>query len=319
MARIALLTSGGDAPGMNPAIRAVVTAAAGAGAEVVGVRRGFRGLHEKDAAALAPAAVEGITNFGGTVLRSSRFAEMKEPEAVSRCAENLKALGAEALIVVGGEGTVQGSLALSKAGARVVHVPSTIDNDVSGTDISLGVDTCLNTILRLVDSIRDTASSMERPIVIEVMGRLTGYLAIMAAVGSGARAAILPERPFPWDRLRESVSRGGQFPIIVCAEGAGSARQVVDQLKDMFPGSVPRVSVLGYIQRGGTPSFFDRLLGARLGEAAVEAALGGVGGRMIAWRSGNCIPVPLEEVAGRRRQVSPEVFETAKKMGILFE
>ena len=319
MGRIALLTSGGDAPGMNPCIRAVANAATLMGAEVVGVRRGFRGLHEKDAAPLAPAAVEGIVNQGGTFLRSSRFLEMKDGAAVARCAENLKALGADALIVVGGEGSVQGSLALSKAVARVIHVPSTIDNDVKGTDVSLGVDTCLNTILRLVDSIRDTASSMERPIVFEVMGRLTGYLAIMAAVGSGARAAILPERPFPWDRLRESVARGGQYPIIVCAEGAGSAKQVVDQLKDMFPGSVPRVSVLGYIQRGGTPSFFDRLLGARLGESAVEAVLGNVSGKMIAWRSGNCVPIPLEDVAGHRRQVSPEVFEIAKQMGILFE
>ncbi len=318
MERLALVTSGGDAPGMNPAIRAIVTAAAGAGIEVLGVRGGYRGLAAGEMTPLTLADVEHITDRGGTVLRSARFPEMKQPGVPQRCVERLREAGATGLVVIGGEGSVQGSLALSRAGGRVVHIPSTIDNDLFGTDITLGVDTCLNTILTLMDSIRDTASSMDRPIVVEVMGRLSGYLTLMAAIGCGAHAAVLPERAFPFETLRARMQSGHRFHVVLCAEGAMSARAVADRIKDFFV-TEPRVSVLGYIQRGGTPSFFDRLLGARLGEAAVECAAGGVYGRMIAYRGAKCVPVPLDEVAGRRRQVLPEVFELAKKMGVLFE
>ncbi len=316
--RIAVLTSGGDAPGMNPAIRAVVTAAAGHGIEAIGVFRGFLGLYEGDRGVLPPVLVEGITNQGGTLLRSSRFPGLKLPEAVALCVENLAGFQADALVVIGGEGSVQGSAALAAAGARVVHIPSTIDNDLAGTDITLGVDTCLNTILHLVDSIRDTAVSMQRPIVIELMGRGSGYLTLMAAVGAGAHAAILPERPFPWDRLKALLESGRRGHLVLCAEGAMSAASVAERIKYLYP-SEPRVSVLGYIQRGGTPSFFDRLLAARLGEAAVEACRSGETGTMIAYRAGKCVPVPLAEVAGKRREILPEVFDLARRMQILFE
>lgn len=319
MRRIALLTSGGDAPGMNPAIRAVVTAAMGREFEVVGFRGGFRGLHDGDEFSPTLDDVEGITDRGGTILRSARFPEMRRDDVAKRCVERLHEAGADALIVIGGEGSVQGSRAMQRLGAAVIHVPSTIDNDLYGTDISIGVDTCLNTILTLMDSIRDTARSMDRPIVVEVMGRLSGYLALMAAIGCGAHAAVIPERPFPWRTLETALRAGRQFPVILCAEGAMPAREVADRIRNVYGGTEPRVTVLGYIQRGGTPSFFDRVLGARLGDAAMEAAAGGVRDRMVAYRNGRCVLVPLEEVAGRRRQIQPEAFELAKRMDILFE
>jgi len=318
MARIAILTSGGDAPGMNPAIRAVVTSALGRGAEVVAVRGGFRGLVEGSLAPLEMGDVERITDRGGTMLGSSRYPEMREPAVRFAAKKHLEEAAVDCLVVIGGEGSVQGSRALTKDGVAVVHIPSTIDNDLAGTDITLGVDTSLNTILTLLDSIRDTATSMHRPMVVEVMGRLSGYLTLMSAIGAGAHAAMIPERPFPWDRLRERIAAGAEYSLILVAEGSGSGREVSERLKDLYP-SNPRVSVLGYIQRGGTPSFFDRLLGARLGHAAVEAALGGTTGVMISYRSGKCLPIPLDKVAGKRRQISPEVFELAKTMDILFE
>jgi 6-phosphofructokinase 1 len=319
MRRLALLTSGGDAPGMNPAIRAVVTAATGGGAEVVGFRGGFRGLFHGETVPLDRAIVESITDRGGTILRSSRFADMRRDEVAVRCVERLKEAGADALVVIGGDGSVQGSRALERLGASVVHIPSTIDNDLFGTDITLGVDTCLNTILTLMDSIRDTASSMDRPIVVEVMGRLSGYLALSAAIGCGAHAAVIPERPFPWRTLQSALRSGRVFPVVLCAEGAMPARAVADHIRDVYGGADARVTVLGYIQRGGTPSFFDRIMGARFGEAAADAAANGDFGRMVAYRNGKCVLVPLEEVAGRRRQIQPEVFELAKRMDILFE
>jgi len=318
MRRIAMVTSGGDAPGMNPAIRAVVTAAAGQGIEVVGVRRGFLGLSRAEGDVLTAAAVEPLCNQGGTMLLSARFPAMKDPSRVAECADGVGRLGAEALIVVGGEGSLQGSRALAEHGVKVVHVPSTIDNDIYGTDITIGVDTCLNTILTLMDSIRDTASSMQRTIVVEVMGRLSGYLTLMGAIGVGAHAAVIPERPFPWDAFRARLAAGGHGHVLLCAEGAMPARDVAKRIGELT-GTEPRVSVLGYIQRGGTPSFFDRLLGARLGEAAVEAVAGGATGKMISYRDGKCIPVPIKDIAGRRRIIQPEVFELAKRMQILFE
>jgi 6-phosphofructokinase 1 len=193
----------------------------------------------------------------------------------------------------------------------VVFVPAAVENDVSGTDVCLGVDTALNGILQ-------AAEARDRPSILEVPGKFTGYLALMGAAVARAAGALVVERPFPWDRL-EARLKAGARPLLLCAEGAGTAREAGTRLGALVPGDAPRVDVLGPALRTRPPSAFDRLAAARLGEAAAAALLGGRPGRMIAWRAGVCLPVPMEEAAGRRRQVAPEVFETAKKFGVVFE
>ncbi len=316
MTRIAVLTSGRGAPGLQTAVRAVAAAAAAAGAEVLGLRDGFRGLLEKEGAPVLPGSPAGTAGLGGSSLGTSCHEAMRDPAAAARGAENLKALGAGALVVIGGEGSLQASLALARAGAAVVHVPAAVENDVVGTDACLGVDSALNAVLRRVEARR--AEAAEGPVVVAVPGRLSGYVALAAAASAGARGALLPERPFPWDRLRAAVAAGDRRPVLLVSEGAGSASDLGKRLADLFPGWSPS-TVAEEDVRLSVPSWFDRFLGTRLGEAAAEAALGGATGRIIAWRSGNCLPIPLESAAGRRRQVAPEVFEYAKKMGVLFE
>jgi 6-phosphofructokinase 1 len=310
MARIAVLEAGGGAPGADAAARSAARAAAAAGSEAFGVPGGFDGLLS---GAKAP--------LGGGSLGAGRSAAMKEPGGPARAAEALRALGADGLLVLGGEGSLQASAALAKAGARVAFVAATVENDVAGTEACLGVDTALNAILRRCEAVQG-------PAILEVPGRLTGYLALVGAAGAGAAGALVVERPFPWDRLGARLAAGAR-PLLLCAEGAGAAKSAEARLLALLPGTPPRVESLGEALRAEPPSIFDRLAAIRLGEAAVEwllagmsgaGAAGGVSaGRMIAWRLGSCIPVPLEEVAGRRRQVVPEVFELAKKMEVLFE
>ncbi len=305
MARIAVLAAGGGAPGADVAARSAARAAAAAGAEAIGVPGGFDGLLS---GAKAP--------IGGGPLAAGRGGAVKEPGGAARAAEALRALGADGLLVLGGEGSLQASAALAKAGVRVAFVAATVENDVAGTEACLGVDTALNAILRRCEA-------SPGPAILEVPGRLTGYLALVGAACAGAAGALVVERPFPWDRLGARLAAGAR-PLLLCAEGAGAAKSAEGRLAVLVPGTPPLVESLGEALRAEPPSTFDRLAAVRLGEAAVECLLGGIpggapSGRMIAWRLGSCLPVPLEEVAGRRRQVVPEVFELAKKMDVLFE
>jgi 6-phosphofructokinase 1 len=300
MARIAVLAAGGGAPGAEIAARAAARAGAAAKAEVLAVRGGFDGL-------LAGTAGP----FDASPLGAGRSQALREAGGPAHIAEALQGLGADGLVVLGGEGALQASAALALAGVRVVHVPATVENDVAGTDACLGVDTALNGILR-------ACLEAQGPTIFEVPGRLTGYLALVGAAGAGAAGALVVERPFPWDRLGPRLAAGAR-PLLLCAEGAGAAKDAEARLKALVPGAPPRVDSLGAALRAAPPSIFDRLAGIRLGESAVEALLGGAAGRLIAWRAGSCLPVPLAEAAGRRRQVIPEVFELAKKMEVLFE
>jgi 6-phosphofructokinase 1 len=301
MARIAVLQSGGGAPGADLAARSAARAAAAAGgAGALGVRGGFDGLLGGKAGP-----------FDGTPLGAGRSAALREEGGPARAAEALRSLGADGLVVLGGEGSLQACAALAKAGVRVVHVPAAVENDVAGTDACLGVDTALNAILRRCEA-------APGPAILEVPGRLTGYLALVGAAGAGAAGALVVERPFPWDRLGPRLAAGAR-PLLLCAEGAGAAKDAEARLRALVPGAAPRVESLGEALRAEPPSIFDRLAAIRLGESAVETLLGGIAGRMIAWRAGSCLPVPLEEAAGRRRQVVPEVFELAKRMDVLFE
>jgi 6-phosphofructokinase 1 len=298
MARIALLAAGGGAPGAEEALRAAAAALAAAGAEVLAVRGGFEG-----AAAGRPGPLD------GTPLGSGRFPGMKVPGGAAKVAEALKALGATAVIAAGGEGTGAAVLALAKAGLPGIHVPAAPENDVQGTEVALGVDSVLNGILRAVEA-------EAGPAILDVPGGLTGYCALMGAAGSAAAGALLVERPFPWARLPARLAAGAR-PVLLRSEGA--AADAAAKFGEALGGAAPRVASLSAALRAVPPSMFDRVAARRTGESAALAILAGESPRMIAWRLGAALPVPLEGLAGRRRQVLPEVFEFAKAAGVLAE
>lgn len=284
MKRIAVLTSGGDCSGMNAAIRAVVRAAMAQGVEVVGIQRGYRGLIDRQYEVMQNRSVSNTLQRGGTFLRSARCKEMLSEGGQNLAADNLRATGAEGLIVIGGDGSLRGARALQKHDIPVIGVPASIDNDIPFTDMSLGVDTALNNILYAVDCLKDTASSHDRAFVVETMGRGSGYLALVSAVASGAEYALIPEAAYDLEEICANLLRryqeGRDNSIIIVAEGAAGAQEIAAQIKDRI-GFETRVMVLGHYQRGGGPSAFDRLLGARFGVAAVEALLAGEQGKMV--------------------------------------
>ncbi len=315
MGRIAILTGGADAPGMNAVLRSAAAAAGGA----LGIRGGFAGLLAVRTEPLTPEGTAGLAGAAVSFLGGGECPDMKSPDAAARAAEALRELGADGLVVVGGDGSAAAALALARAGVRVVLVPATVEDDLRGTDACLGVDSAVNALMRHIETLRAADPPDAPPLVVKVPGRLAGHLVLLSAVAAGARGAILPERPFPWDAFAAAVGVSGPPPVLTCGEGAGSGTDLEARLQRIRPGAKPRIVEGGPIARSGTPSYFDRLLGARLGEAAVEALLGGVGGKMIAFRGGRCVPVPLEEVAGRRRQIPPETFEIAKAAGVMFE
>ncbi len=298
MRRLAVLTSGGDAPGMNAAIRAVVRSAINHGLEVVGVRRGYQGLMRADFIPLDSASVGGIIEEGGTILRSSRSAEFQSPEGQARGLSALRAGRVDGLVVIGGNGSQAGALALHRRGFPVVGVASTIDNDFVGIDWTVGADTALNTVVEAIDRIRDTASAHERTFVVETMGRDCGWLALHAALATGADIVIVPEIPFDPEevaqRVRERQRAGKAHTIVVVAEGASSAFQVAREITERA-GVETRVTVLGHVQRGGPPTAFDRVLATRLGVAAVKELLAGRSGVVVGLRGGQVVAVPTEE------------------------
>ncbi len=315
--RIAVLTSGGDAPGMNAAIRAVVRAGLAQGWEIVGIRRGYAGLLSEDFRPLGARDVGGIIQLGGTILGSARCPEFKTPEGVRRAAQILGKHGIDALVVIGGNGSQQGAYALSREGVPVVGVASTIDNDLVGSDITIGVDTALNVALEAIDRLKTTASSHNRAFLVEVMGRDCGYLALMAGIAGGAEAVVIPEVPVSpeavAEAIREAYERGKPHAIVVVAEGAQyNAQRLAEYFQREQLGYELRVTVLGHVQRGGAPGAFDRLLGTLLGAGAVEALARGEDGVLVGQIKGEVVTTPLAEVAGRRKPLDPKLFELAR-------
>ena len=285
MKRIGVLTGGGDAAGMNPAVRAVVRTAWRHGAEVIGIRRGWRGLAEGDCLTMTPGSVSGILDQGGTILQTYRYPEFATPEGAAPVGKALKKLKLDGMIVIGGDGSFRGANKLEKEfGLPVVGVPATIDNDIPGTDFSIGFDTALNIAIEAVDKVRDTATSHGRIFVIEVMGRSYGLLAAQTAIATGAEEVLLPEIPYKIDdvarRIADGYSRGKQHAIIIVAEGAGKASYVSFELQQRLARDV-RMVVLGHVQRGGSPSAFDRILASRLGHRATELLFEGTHGVMV--------------------------------------
>mgnify|MGYP001028949049 CR=1 FL=1 len=298
--RIAVLTSGGDSSGMNAAVRAVVRAGLVSGIEVIGVQKGYQGLIDRLYETLTTKSVSGILQRGGTFLQSARCKEMRTQEGLQLACNNLKGLGVEGLVVIGGDGSLAGGLAIHQQGIPVVGIPASIDNDIPFTDLSLGVDTALNNIVRAVDNLKDTASSHTRAFVVEIMGRNCGYLTVAATIASGAEYSLIPEEPYDLQQicrdLRRRYQEGRNNSIIMVAEGAGRAEEIAAQIKDQV-GFETRVIVLGHYQRGGSPSAFDRLLGARFGRAAVDGLIQGHAGTMVGLKGSAMALTDLKKVA----------------------
>ncbi|HLY36513.1 MAG TPA: 6-phosphofructokinase [Candidatus Binatia bacterium] len=319
MRRIGLLTSGGDAPGMNAAIRAIVRHALGRSLEVVGVRRGYAGLLAGEVQPLTRAGVANIIQRGGTLLGTSRSAEFMRPEGRARAAAVLRGAGIEGLVVIGGDGTLHGATLLAEEhGVRVAGVPGTIDNDVYGTDFTIGFDTAVNTALEAIDRIRDTAASHERLFLVEVMGRTCGDIALGVGVAGGAEDVLLPESPRDLlelaAELRHSWERGKRSSIIVVSESGEQGRSFkLAEEVGRLTGLEPRVCILGHIQRGGTPMARDRILASRLGSAAVDILLDG-GGAMAAELHGAVERVPIRDSWEKRRQVPADLLALVREL-----
>lgn len=318
MKRIAVLTSGGDAPGMNAAIRAVVRTGLEESWEVLGVRRGYAGLIAGDLAPLSARDVGGIIQLGGTVLGSARCPEFKTVEGRQRALPVLHQKGIEALIVIGGNGSQAGAHALSEMGFPVVGVASTIDNDLHGSDVTIGVDTALNVALEAIDRLKVTASSHHRAFLVEVMGRECGYLALMAGIAGGAEVTIIPEVEADPEavaaELRAAYERGKPHALAVVAEGA---RYNAEGLASYFRehrerlGFDLRVTVLGHVQRGGTPGAYDRLLATRLGAAATDHLARSEHGVLVGLIKDEVVATPLGEVVANRKSLDPQLLALA--------
>lgn len=317
--KIGILTSGGDSSGMNATIRSAMRTALGRKVEVVGFRKGFLGLINNDYIPLDNRSVSGILQRGGTFLQSARCEEFKLESGRQKALTNLQRLGVEGLVIIGGDGSLNGALALHRMGFPAIGIPASIDNDIPFTDMSLGVDTALNNIIYAVDCIKDTASSHARAFVIEVMGRNSGYLASVSAVACGAEYAIVPEVQFDLTdicaHLRRRFQEGRDNAIIMVAEGAGQAQTIAEAIKDAI-GFETRVTVLGHYQRGGAPSVFDRLLGSRMGKKAVELLLEGEMGQMVGLNCHDIVPAPLEEVVRSAKMPREDMLRLAEMLGI---
>lgn len=314
-----MLTSGGDSPGMNAAVRAVVRKAIFHDMEVYGVYNGYSGLISGNIKKLELGSVGDIIHRGGTMLYSARCEEFKTKEGQQKGIEQLKKFGIEGLVVVGGDGSYRGAKALTEQGFPCIGVPGTIDNDIPGTDYTIGFDTALNTVIDAVDKIRDTATSHDRAFIIEVMGRDAGDIALWAGLAGGAETILIPEVGYDMDeiaaRLKSGHERGKKHSIIMVAEGVCSGVEFSKQIKEATDLDT-RVSVLGHIQRGGSPTAADRVLASRLGAFAVELLLQGKGGRAVGIEKNELIDHDIIEILTRKHSVNQSMYNLSKELSI---
>ncbi len=298
---IGILTSGGDCPAMNAAIRAVTRTAIYHGFKTKGIMRGYKGLVFNEIIDLDSTSVSNIIQKGGTILKTARCAEFQTKEGRQTAYDNMRAAGIDALVVIGGDGSLTGaSIFASEFNVPIIGLPGTIDNDLSGTDLTIGYDTALNTIMDAVDKLRDTASSHERLFFVEVMGRASGYLALNGAIATGSEAAIIPEMETEVDQLEHFINQGfrkskNSAIVIVAEDRKGGALALAERVKKEFPQYDARVTILGHIQRGGSPTATDRILSSRLGEAAITALLEGQRNVMIGMRNSEIVYVPFSK------------------------
>ena len=317
--KVAVLTSGGDSPGMNAAIRSVVRTCAYHNVECIGVYRGYQGMIENDFKEMGPRSVKDIINKGGTILKSARSNEFRTKEGREKAYQNLKSKNVDALVVIGGDGSFTGAEIFNKEfGIPVMGIPGTIDNDIFGTSHTLGYDTALNTVVEAIDKIRDTASSHNRLFFVEVMGRDAGHIALNAGIGAGAEEILIPEEDLGLERLLESLERsknsGKSSSLVVVAEGDKIGKNVFE-LKEYVEENLPeydvRVSVLGHMQRGGSPSCFDRVLASRLGVKAVESLLEGKSNFMVGLINDKVALTPLEQAIKGSTEVDKELLKVS--------
>ena len=336
--KVGVLTGGGDCPGLNPVIRAVVRTSLNEGYQVVGLRNGWKGLVDNLTMPLDLSSVSGILHRGGTILGSSRTNPYKDPVALDKLKKNWKEIGLDALIAIGGEDTLGVATKLCKDGFKVVGCPKTIDNDLSGTDFTFGFDTAVNIAMEAIDRLHSTAESHRRSMVVEVMGRHAGWIALYSGLAGGADMILIPEVPIKMSEvvsvIKKRTDRGKNFSIIVVAEGAkfdgnevlvekklddfghvrlGGIGEILAKKIEEMTGYETRATVLGHIQRGGTATAFDRVLGTRFGEKAVQLVKKGDFGKMVALRGTDIIPIPIEEGTAKLKTVDPAFYEMAKQ------
>ena len=318
--RIGVLTSGGDAPGMNALIRSVVRSASANDISVLGIRRGYSGLINGDIIEMGARSVDGIIRRGGTMLYTARCKEMLTEEGLQKAADTCRYLGIDGLICCGGDGTFRGAQALSRKGVPCIGVPGTIDNDIGCSDYTIGFDTACNTAIECIDKLRDTMQSHERCSVVEVMGRRAGHLALQVGCAVGATAICLPERQLDFDteiveRMRIGRIKGRNHHIIIVAEGYGSAQEVADQIHEAT-GIDTRVTILGHIQRGGSPSAMDRVMATRMGYAAVRALMEGKTNRVVVSDNNIVTDIDIEEGLAQSKDLNQCLFEAQQTVAI---
>ncbi len=320
---IGILTSGGDAPGMNAAIRAVTRSAIFSGFSVKGIYRGYRGLITNEIVDFKTQNVSNIIQMGGTILKTARCKEFQTPEGRQLAYDTLRQHGIDALVVIGGDGSLTGArIFATEFNFPIIGLPGTIDNDLYGTDKTIGYDTALNTIMECVDKIRDTATSHERLFFIEVMGRDAGFLALNGAIAAGAEAAIIPEISTEVDQLAELIQNGFRksknSSIVLVAESpvTGGAMALAERVKNEYPGYDVRVSILGHLQRGGSPTASDRILASRLGAAAIDALLDDQRNVMIGISNDNIVYVPFSKAIKNDKPINRELLDTLRRLSI---
>lgn len=316
--KIGVVTSGGDAPGMNAAIRAIVRTALAYDIEVLGFEKGWEGLISNKFIELTPRSVSGIIQVGGTILHTSRNKEIRTPEGIGKACETLSVNGVEGIVVMGGDGSFHAANEFSKCTeAKIVGIPATIDNDVYGTDETIGFDTAVNTALDEIDKIRDTATSLDRVFIVEVMGRTRGFLAVMIGLTAGAEIILVPEAKFSVDdiamEIKNNYAAGKKSGIIVAAEGIGDTHALAGAIEKRT-GIETRLSVLGYAQRGGNPTSRSRYLASTFGEKAVELLSEGKGDLIVALQKGAITSISLEETSGKRKELDFDLLRLANKL-----
>ncbi len=320
MKKIGVLTGGGDAPGMNAAIRAVVRTAIYYKLKVVGFERGYEGLINDKFRLMDLSSVSGIIHQGGTILRTIRCPDLKTLQGQRKAMATLKRNSIDGLVVIGGDGSLQGALALHKiSGIPVVGIPASIDNDVAETDMTIGFDTAVNTALTAIDQIRDTATSHERTFIIEVMGRERGFIALHVGLAAGAEIILIPEIKYSLDkicqRIKEGRDRGKSSCIIVMAEGAGNPFAIGEQIEE-YVGCEVRVSVLGYVQRGGRPTAMSRILASKFGASAVQLLREGIKCKMVALRKDRVTSVDLKKVCAKNKKIDMSIYDLESILSI---
>ena len=320
MKTIGVLTSGGDAPGMNAAVRAVVRSAINKGMRVLGVRRGYSGLLTGDAFEMNLRSVSDIIQRGGTVLYTARCPEFTTEEGQNRAVKMCQELGIDGLVVIGGDGSFRGARDLSVKGIPCVGIPGTIDNDIAATDYSIGFDTAVNTVLQSVDRIRDTSQSHDRCSVVEVMGRGAGYIALHSGIACGALSVLVPEVPYDFqrdivDKMKKTLKAGKQHFIIIVAEGVGHTQELTKRIEDAT-GITSRLTVLGYVQRGGVPTARERVMASRLGYRAVELLHNGIGNRVVGVQQDQIVDYDIVEALKMVKHFDIDLYKMANAISL---